>query len=111
MGEPIIVDGFKEGTKMMLCPYQYDRCHYQFPGGDGAFLICTYSKCIELGKCHKDNYLSEFENKLYEICQKYNNTDFYKKIRKGQDTDVFDFIKEKAKELKEIENGNTNKEK
>ena len=100
--EPMIVDGFKEGTKMMLCPYQYDRCHYQYPAGDGAFLICNYSKCIELGKCCRDTTLSDFEIKLYEICQKYSNTDFYKKIRHGQDTDVFDFIKEKAKELKEI---------
>lgn len=54
--EPIIVDSFVPGRKMMICPHQTwfgDRfeCKYQFPAGDGAFLVCTYENCIELKKC------------------------------------------------------------
>ena len=55
----MIVDSFVPGEKMMICPHQTwfkdkTKCKYQFPAGDGAFLICTYEKCIELGKCKRD---------------------------------------------------------
>jgi hypothetical protein len=50
----MIVDSFVPGKKMMICPHQRLDCKYQFPAGDGAFLICTYEKRIELGKCKRD---------------------------------------------------------
>jgi hypothetical protein len=55
----LIVDSFVPGEKMMICPHQtwfndLRKCKYQFPAGDGAFLICTYEHCLELKRCKLD---------------------------------------------------------
>ena len=51
--EDYIDDWF--GQPILLCPHAWDfRCSYQFSGGDGAFLFCTYDNCITNKICKHD---------------------------------------------------------
>ena len=53
----LIIDGFVDGTKMMVCPHQFEDCEYQSPVavGDGAFCVCNYYYIHpEIDYCVKD---------------------------------------------------------
>ena len=56
----LIIDGFVDGSKMMVCPHQFEDCECQSPVGDGAFCVCKYYYIHpEIDYCIKD------ENKEY----------------------------------------------
>jgi hypothetical protein len=49
----LIVDDFL-GKPLIVCPYQFERCEYQFSCGDGAFLCCNCDECYETKICNKE---------------------------------------------------------
>ena len=53
MEDKLIIHEFF-GEPLIVCPYQFEKCKYQFPCGDGAFLACTCDECYETKKCIKD---------------------------------------------------------
>ena len=51
----LIIDGFVDGSKMMVCPHQFEDCEYQSPVGDGVFCVFNYYDTHpEIDYCIKD---------------------------------------------------------
>ena len=59
----LIVDGFVDGSKMMVCPHQFEVCEYQSPVGDGAFCVCRfYDIHPDIDYCMKDENNERLED-------------------------------------------------
>jgi hypothetical protein len=42
------------GNPLIICPYQFENCEYQFSCGDGAFCGCKCDECYETKICNKE---------------------------------------------------------